>query len=90
LIELPADDDSITMENTIEGSSPKIDALLKQLVNSKAIKSVVFSQWTSMLDKVQMQLKKQRIKYTRFDGAMSIKQREENLGSIIKPSYFRF
>jgi SNF2 family DNA or RNA helicase len=88
LTELPADDDSITMENTIDGSSPKIDALLKQLANSKGIKSVVFSQWTTMLEKVQIQLKKQCIKYTRFYGAMSIKQREENLGSIIKTILF--
>ena len=38
-------------------------------------KAVVFSQWTSVLDLLQICLKKQEIQYERIDGSMSVKQR---------------
>jgi len=36
----------------------------------KPLKSVVFSQWTSMLDLVEIELKKRKMGYTRLDGSM--------------------
>lgn len=40
-------------------------------------KAIVFSQWTSMLDLVEMSLKNSRIRYRRLDGTMSIAARDK-------------
>ncbi|KAL6568732.1 hypothetical protein OROHE_004416 [Orobanche hederae] len=40
-------------------------------------KAIVFSQWTSMLDLVEMSLKKSCISYRRLDGTMSIAARDK-------------
>jgi len=62
-----------------QGSS-KIDALLKFLLQSHqkdpTTKSVVFSQWAKMLDKVEPMLKYHGIEYVRFDGRMNVKKRD--------------
>lgn len=42
-------------------------------------KAIVFSQWTSMLDLVEMSLKKSRINYRRLDGTMSIVARDKGV-----------
>ncbi|EPS67509.1 hypothetical protein M569_07265, partial [Genlisea aurea] len=43
----------------------------------KREKAIVFSQWTSMLDLVEMSLKGSRITYRRLDGTMSIAARDK-------------
>lgn len=40
-------------------------------------KAIVFSQWTGMLDLVEMSLKNSRISYRRLDGTMSIAARDK-------------
>ncbi|KAF9975056.1 hypothetical protein BGZ73_001416 [Actinomortierella ambigua] len=59
--------------------STKVKALLDDLIVAREhslrsggppIKSVVFSQWTSMLDLIEDGLKEHRIKFTRLDGRM--------------------
>jgi len=61
-------------------SSTKIDALMRELfaVNERdpTIKSIVFSQWTSMLDLVEIPLKHAGIRFVRLDGSMIQTQRE--------------
>ncbi|ORZ12153.1 SNF2 family N-terminal domain-domain-containing protein [Lobosporangium transversale] len=59
--------------------STKVKALLEDLVqateaskkaNKSIAKSVVFSQWTSMLDLIEDGLRENHIKFTRLDGTM--------------------
>lgn len=69
------------MENKEEfKNSSKIDELIKQL-NSNDIneKCIVFSQFTSFLDLVEIALDKENIKYCRLDGSMSHTVRSSNL-----------
>ncbi|KAG8377152.1 hypothetical protein BUALT_Bualt09G0138800 [Buddleja alternifolia] len=42
-------------------------------------KAIVFSQWTSMLDLVEMSLRNSRINYRRLDGTMSIAARDKGV-----------
>ncbi|KAL5507134.1 ARC19 [Sanghuangporus vaninii] len=62
------------------GSSAKIEQLLKllQLTPSNE-KSLVFSQFTSFLDKIESALSEAGIPYVRFDGKMPVKERQETL-----------
>jgi SNF2 family DNA or RNA helicase len=63
-----------------EGST-KIDALMQELIKlqskDETIKSIVFSQWTSMLDLCEIPLKMKDIKFVRLDGGMAHHQREK-------------
>ncbi|EFC48881.1 predicted protein [Naegleria gruberi] len=59
-------------------SSSKIGALIEKLrVLELGTKSVVFSQWTSMLDLVEVALEKSNIKFVRLDGKMQRKDRDD-------------
>lgn len=61
-------------------SSAKIDALIRHLRKlDGSTKSIVFSQWVTMLDVVEIALDKAGINYVRFDGSMSRKDRDETL-----------
>lgn len=65
--------------------SSKIDALMQELTSlpqEEGIKSIVFSQWTSMLDMVEIPLGLHGIKFVRLDGAMSQTQRERSVNSF--------
>jgi DNA repair protein RAD5 len=68
-------------------ASAKISALvghLKQLrKDGPATKSVVFSQFTSFLDLIEPALKRDHIKYLRFDGSMTQKQRADVINNFI-------
>ncbi|KAI9591356.1 P-loop containing nucleoside triphosphate hydrolase protein [Syncephalis fuscata] len=67
---------SNTDRPTLEPSA-KINALLTFLhATPVGIKSVVFSQWTSMLDKIEPHLESVGIPFVRFDGTMSRKKRD--------------
>ncbi|KAH9324867.1 hypothetical protein KI387_005045 [Taxus chinensis] len=59
--------------------SSKVSALLKELSELKAsgLKSIVFSQWTSFLDLLQIPLKRMNYGFVRLDGTMSQRQREK-------------
>jgi SNF2 family DNA or RNA helicase len=46
------------------------------------IKSIVFSQWTSMLNLVEIPLKAAGIRYVRLDGSMSQAHRENSIRSF--------
>ncbi|ORZ38954.1 SNF2 family N-terminal domain-domain-containing protein [Catenaria anguillulae PL171] len=64
-------------------SSTKIDALMTFLETSRSrdptVKSVVFSQWTSMLNLIQIPLRRRGFEFTRLDGSMHRKVREANI-----------
>ncbi|KAI0305630.1 SNF2 family N-terminal domain-containing protein [Multifurca ochricompacta] len=68
------------------GSSAKIDQLLHLLqLTPEKEKSLVFSQFTSFLDKIAEVLDKEGIPYVRFDGKMSAKRRQETLETFCVP-----
>ncbi|KAH6913909.1 SNF2 family N-terminal domain-containing protein [Coprinopsis sp. MPI-PUGE-AT-0042] len=68
------------------GSSAKIDQLVQLLrLAPKDEKSLVFSQFTSFLDKVGEQLEAEGIPYVRFDGQMSAKRRQEAIARFSVP-----
>jgi SWI/SNF-related matrix-associated actin-dependent regulator of chromatin subfamily A3 len=66
-------------------SSSKIEALLLILQASakkKGTKTVIFSQWTSFLDVLQVQLRKNSFKFTRIDGSMPPLARDAAMESL--------
>jgi DNA repair protein RAD5 len=67
--------------------SAKISSLvghLKQIRKEEpATKSVVFSQFTSFLDLIEPALKRDRIRYLRFDGSMAQKHRADVINDFI-------
>ncbi|KAJ7178411.1 SNF2 family N-terminal domain-containing protein [Mycena crocata] len=73
-------------EESNEGSSAKIDQLIALLLlNPTSDKSLVFSQFTSFLDKIAERLDEREIPYVRFDGRMSAKRREETIAQFSIP-----
>ncbi|KAJ7446182.1 SNF2 family N-terminal domain-containing protein [Mycena galericulata] len=68
------------------GSSAKIDQLIQLLkLTPSSEKSLVFSQFTSFLDKIAEQLENNGISYVRFDGRMSAKRRQETIAQFSIP-----
>lgn len=63
--------------------SSKVSSLLHCLERIRSSrsgeKSIVFSQWTTFLDLLEIPLKRRRIGYLRYDGSLSQKQRERVL-----------
>ncbi|KAI5123845.1 hypothetical protein M0805_005664 [Coniferiporia weirii] len=82
---LPIDEEEEDSELRV-GSSAKIDQLvhLLQLTPGNE-KSLVFSQFTSFLDKIAEAFDKAGISYARFDGKMSAKRRQETLEQFCVP-----
>ncbi|CAK4031125.1 Helicase-like transcription factor [Lecanosticta acicola] len=75
-------------EATYSGPHTKVKALLDDLAESARetselppgeppVRSVVFSGWTSYLDLIGYALTKNGIRFTRIDGAMSVKKRTQ-------------
>ncbi|KAK6118173.1 hypothetical protein DH2020_048074 [Rehmannia glutinosa] len=60
-----------------DGASSSSAGLSIDSENRGPEKAIVFSQWTSMLDLVEMSLKNSRISYRRLDGTMSIAARDK-------------
>ncbi|KAH3902981.1 DNA repair protein RAD16 SCDLUD_000583 [Saccharomycodes ludwigii] len=64
-------------------SSTKIEALVEELYNlrsdSKTIKSIVFSQFTSMLDLIEWRLKRAGFQTVKLSGNMTPTQRDESI-----------
>ncbi|KAI0940604.1 hypothetical protein AcW1_003757 [Taiwanofungus camphoratus] len=68
------------------GSSAKIDQLVHLLrLTPETEKSLVFSQFTSFLDKIAETLDKEGIPYVRFDGKMSARRRQETIARFSVP-----
>ncbi|KAG7446219.1 uncharacterized protein BT62DRAFT_103756 [Guyanagaster necrorhizus] len=79
----PEDDEEETLQ---AGPSAKIEQLIHLLaLMPHSEKSLVFSQFTSFLDKVAEALDKKSIAYERFDGRMSAKKRQEVLARFSVP-----
>ncbi|CAB4386286.1 unnamed protein product [Rhizophagus irregularis] len=63
--------------------SSKIETLVEFLnQNNNDDKSVVFSQWTSFLDLIEIAFKDANVKFVRFDGKMLHNQREEAVNNF--------
>ncbi|OAX42534.1 hypothetical protein K503DRAFT_847742 [Rhizopogon vinicolor AM-OR11-026] len=80
-------DESESHDNTLRtGSSAKVDQLihLLQLIPSDQ-KSLVFSQFTSFLDKIAEAFEEHGIPYVRFDGQLSARRRKEALEQFSIP-----
>jgi len=67
------------LPNSQVTTSSKVSLLLETLleVTAEDHKSLVFSQWTSLLDKVEPELQKNKISYLRIDGS------SQNRGDIV-------
>ncbi|KAG0292791.1 hypothetical protein BGZ96_003680 [Linnemannia gamsii] len=81
---------SRTDDNGMFIHSTKVKALMEDLVQAgdisrrtgqPMVKSVVFSQWTSMLDLIEDGLRENKITFTRLDGTM---QRNDRTAAMIK------
>ncbi|KEQ59440.1 uncharacterized protein M437DRAFT_25697, partial [Aureobasidium melanogenum CBS 110374] len=88
---LPAEDASEEEEGDVsysgptgvEAASTKIRRLLRILhAESSEHKTIVFSQFTSMLDLIEPHLQKSAIRYVRYDGGMRNDAREASLNSL--------
>ncbi|KDR75774.1 hypothetical protein GALMADRAFT_248461 [Galerina marginata CBS 339.88] len=73
-------------EGMLAGSSAKIDQLVHLLkLSPTSEKSLVFSQFTSFLDKIAETLEEEGIPFVRFDGSMSAKRRQEAITRFSVP-----
>lgn len=80
ITQLPAKLDNQGHDELRTGSSAKIDQLLHLLrLLPSDEKSLVFSQFTSFLDKIGQTLSEHGIPYVRFDGQLSARRRQEIL-----------
>ncbi|XP_050395446.1 helicase-like transcription factor [Patella vulgata] len=94
LIEVPKEQDQIQDNLIITDenyqSSSKVDALLKSLVNLRSedptVKSIIVSQFTSLLNLIEIPLKLNGFKFARLDGTMTNKKRIENIDIFMDPS----
>lgn len=72
----------IVQENTAEMSdsdnrNQDAEPSLKKQIIETSEKAIVFSQWTSMLDLLEVPLRKSCIQYRRLDGTMSVLARDK-------------
>ncbi|KAF1360134.1 hypothetical protein EJ07DRAFT_177456 [Lizonia empirigonia] len=68
-----------------KNTSSKVEHLLQILAASskdKTNKTIIFSQWTSFLDLIQVHLASAGYKYTRIDGSMSAVARDASLEAL--------
>lgn len=54
----------------------RIDALFEEIAREPSRKTVLFSEWTTMLDQIQPVLKKHGLHYVRLDGSVPQKKRQ--------------
>ncbi|KAF8640564.1 hypothetical protein AX17_000226 [Amanita inopinata Kibby_2008] len=71
-------------------SSTKLDALVRDLKilrgQDPCFKAVVFSQFTSFMDLIEVMLEREQFEYYRFDGTMDIKKRNAAIATFRLPS----
>ncbi|CCM03639.1 uncharacterized protein FIBRA_05783 [Fibroporia radiculosa] len=81
---------AVTLRRNDFRSSTKLEALLQHLKRLKAqdpsFRAVVFSQFTSFLDLIQVVLERERMEWFRFDGSMDVKKRREAISEFKTPS----
>jgi SWI/SNF-related matrix-associated actin-dependent regulator of chromatin subfamily A3 len=68
-----------------KNTSSKVEQLLQILAASakdKSDKTIIFSQWTSFLDLIQVHLAAEGYKFTRIDGSMSAVTRDASLDAL--------
>ncbi len=67
-----------------EGIEPstKVKALIEDLATVETEKSVIFSQWTTMMDLIEIELDKTQICYCRLDGTMNRAARNASIESF--------
>ncbi|CAA7259081.1 unnamed protein product [Cyclocybe aegerita] len=86
LTQRPSSNQVDEAEGIRAGSSAKIDQLVHLLkLTPTTEKSLVFSQFTSFLDKIAETLEAEGIPYVRFDGQMSAKRRQEAIARFSVP-----
>lgn len=80
LFRCPANQFRVDVEKNWQVSS-KVSKLMDCLepIRKSGEKSIVFSQWSTSLDLLEIPLKRKQIDYLRFDGKLSQKQRERVL-----------
>ncbi|KAI1629297.1 SNF2 family N-terminal domain-containing protein [Exophiala viscosa] len=72
------------------GHSSKMEALVRDVQERiQETKSIVFSTWTRSLDLVELHLKKERILFTRIDGATEPNKRQKILNEFAKSKKVR-
>ncbi|KAK5046215.1 hypothetical protein LTR84_008358 [Exophiala bonariae] len=79
------EDEEADVDIDPDTTSSKIEALvqvLKAAEGDATVKTVVFSQWTSFLDLVQVQLTKHGLNFTRLDGKMTSTARDVAIESL--------
>lgn len=78
--ELSNDDDDMDekIDGAVDPRSPKVDALLKSILEMKPDeKAVIFSQYTSFLNILETALESKNHTFTRIDGTMTSQKRQK-------------
>ncbi|KAK2461535.1 hypothetical protein APHAL10511_005998 [Amanita phalloides] len=85
-----SDSSEIILRQNNFKSSTKLDALVHDLKlishHAPCFKAVVFSQFTSFMDLIEMALKRESFEYFRFDGTMDLKTRNGAVTAFKAPS----
>ncbi|OUM53319.1 hypothetical protein BVG19_g2593 [[Candida] boidinii] len=69
-------------------SSSKTNKLVEILLNDTTRKTIVFSQFTTMLDLIEIDLNKNGIKFARYDGTMNKLAKDKSIETVKKdPDY---
>ncbi|KAL6304876.1 SNF2 family N-terminal domain-containing protein [Sparassis latifolia] len=80
----------VTLRRNDFRSSTKLEALMQNLRRLRdqdpSFRAVVFSQFTSFLDLIQVVLERERLAWFRFDGSMDVKKRSEAVSGFKSPS----
>ncbi|KAF8079094.1 DNA repair protein RAD5 [Lyophyllum atratum] len=92
-LEIPSSQTSepdVTLRRNDFQSSTKLQALLKSLQRLRdqdpCFRAVVFSQFTSFLDLIEVALQRERFDHYRFDGTMDIKRKNAAVSEFKAPS----
>lgn len=81
----PSAESDADKASLLKNTSSKVEHLLQILAASakdKTNKTIIFSQWTSFLDLIQVHLASAGYKYTRIDGSMSAVARDASLDAL--------
>ncbi|CDO73050.1 hypothetical protein BN946_scf185007.g104 [Trametes cinnabarina] len=81
---------TVTLRKNDFRSSTKLEALVQDLRRLRdqdpCFRAVVFSQFTSFLDLIQVVLEREGLAWYRFDGSMDVKKRNEAVSGFKTPS----
>ncbi|KAK2463186.1 hypothetical protein APHAL10511_004841 [Amanita phalloides] len=80
----------VTVNDVYDETRSEPSAKIEQLIHLLKLlpsteKSLVFSQFTSFMDKIALAFEKEGISYVRFDGQMSAKRRQEAIARFAIP-----